>query len=359
MKVSITVNGKRYGGWTSAMVTRGIDALSGSYELGVTDRWADQAQSWPILEGDACTVWIGDTQVITGYVDSREFAFDAQMHTASVRGRDRTADLVDCDATNREFRNMSHLEICRAIAAEYGVQVVASADVLAEISASLADPVVVDPGDQAGELLSRVCRTAGVLPVADGRGGILLTRGAETRIPVDLEEGVNIVAARARYSQEERFASYVVLGSRSGKMVKGAAARAVKGVASDPSARAGRRHVVRASQPVDTAAATRLAAWEASTRAAKGDTVDVTVLGWQVPGTLDPWPVNAIVRVRAPRLHLNGDMLVTRVTYELTVSQGERTQLTLARPDAYRPEPMHLTKGADGVWRELRTGWTT
>lgn len=362
MRVSITVNGKRYGGWTSATVTRGIDALSGSYDLGVTDRWADQAQSWPIREGDECTVWIGDTQIITGYVDTREFAFDAQTHTASVRGRDRTADLVDCDATPREFRRASALTICQLLAEEYGIRVTAAPDALVDAGAALADPIVVDPGDQSGEVIARVCRTAGVLPVADGLGGLQIVRGSSSRVPVDLVEGVNIVAARAIYSQADRYSTYTVIGSRTGTAnVSRASARAIRGVAEDPSARPGRHKIVRADQPVDVASAGRRAEWEAAVRAAKGDSVTITVRGWEVPGTSTPWPINAIVRVKSPRLRIDGDLLIERVTYTISGDQGERTQIDLTRPDAYRPVPVvQVPKGRmGGAWRELRTGWAT
>ena len=73
--VRLRVNGHKYAGWKSARITRGIEAVSGSFELSVTDRWSSKREPWPIREEDECVLLLDGKPVITGYVDSRRPSF--------------------------------------------------------------------------------------------------------------------------------------------------------------------------------------------------------------------------------------------------------------------------------------------
>jgi prophage tail gpP-like protein len=97
------------------------------------------------------------------------------------------------------------------------------------------------------------------------------------------------------------------------------------------------------------------AQWEATVRAARAAAVSVTVQGWrQATGEL--WPVNARVAVRAPRLGIDGPMLITQATYEVSSEGGTTTQLSLKRPDAFTPEPVFEKRSKVQPWDEIRRG---
>src|SRR5574342_154425 len=96
--VALVVSGKRYLGWKSIRITRSIESIANSFELGVSDRWGSQAKPWPIAEEDPCAVDIDGEQVIAGYVDRRSLAISAEQRTLTYTGRDRSAVLVDCSA---------------------------------------------------------------------------------------------------------------------------------------------------------------------------------------------------------------------------------------------------------------------
>ena len=64
--VRLIVNGVRYGGWKDIRVTRSIESIAGSFALEVTDRWAEQTESWPIAEESECRVEIDGEAVING-----------------------------------------------------------------------------------------------------------------------------------------------------------------------------------------------------------------------------------------------------------------------------------------------------
>lgn len=353
--IRLRVNGREFAGWKSARVTRGIEAIAGGFELDVSDRWATQSKPWQIFEEDECTLYMDGEVVVTGYVDRRSLSYTSNGHSLSVSGRDKTAALVDCSAVldKWEFRNAPVLTLAKRVAEPFGISVsLQSGLVLPTAPAKL----TVDPGDTAFEVIERACRSAALLPVSDGRGGLVLTRAGSGRASTQLVEGQNILEASADYDVSGRFNRYLVLGQHRGNdELWGESAAKVRAGASDPNVRrTSRVLLVRPEGNVTIEHARKRAEWEATVRAARGDNVAVTVQGWtQSDGKL--WPVNALVRVHSPLIDIDGDLLISQVTYSLDDSGGTKTSLTLRRPDAFKPEPT-VGPSAAFRWKELVKG---
>jgi prophage tail gpP-like protein len=376
--VTLRVNGREYAGWKTARIVRGIEACAGTFELSVSDRWDGQDAPWPIAEEDECTVFIGAERVISGWVDRRRVSYGPDEHTLEVRGRDRTGALVDCSAVLKswEFTSIPLLTLAQRLAEPFGISVRLDATVTKAVSlktgktagsvsaggtgklSGLGVPkppkkFSVDPGESAFQVLDRACRMAGVLPVSDGAGGLVLVRAGSTRADIPLVEGQNILAASGDFDATARYARYIVSAQQQGTDEEwGEAAASVTAEARDPNVRRSDRVVlIRADGGATPESARVRAAWEAKVRAARGDDVSVTVQGWQQPsGKL--WPVNALVRVQSPRIGVDGDMLITQVEYA-TGDTGSTSKLTLRRPDAFTPEPVVSSTGA---WKELAGG---
>lgn len=343
-EVRLLVNGREYGGWTSVRITRGIEAIAGSFELSVSDRWAIRSEPWPIVEEDECSVvvltpgaGVLGTPLITGYVDGVRLAYDAQSHSISVSGKDRAAELVENSALvgKWEFASTPLLTLAKRLADQHGISVIPGPGYAPRAPQAR---LAIDPGETSYQVFERACRHAGVLVVSNGLGGIvLLGPGAGGRAPVALIEGQNILAASAEYDATARFRRYVVTGQHHGTDEYNVGVAAVQSEASDPNVRrASRVLMIRAEATVTQGYAKTRAQWEASVRAARAGSFSVTVQGWTVDGAL--WPVNALVKLTSPMLRVDADLLITQATYTLDVG-GEKTQLTLRRPDAYRPEP--------------------
>jgi prophage tail gpP-like protein len=321
-------------------VTRGIEAVAGSFELEVSDRWANQAKPWPIFEEDECSLEINGVPVITGHVDHRNPAYGPAEHRLAVAGRDRTGALVDCSADLKtwEFRGVPLLTLARRLAEPFGIPVTVQPGL------AISQPVAkltVDPGDSCFDAIELACRMVGVLPVSDGAGGLRLTRAGETRCVTELVQGENILAASADYDASGRFARYVVTGQHAGSDdLFGELAARVKAEARDENVR--RRDRVLLVRPGSNATqgnAKQRAAWEATVRAARSRRVRVAIRGWQQSdGKL--WPVNALVRLRSPFLGIDDDLLIAEATYSLTESGGTTTELSLVPASAFEPEPV-------------------
>ena len=350
--VELRVGGQRFAGWTEATVTRAMDAAAGAFSLSVSDRWSHQDQPWRIVPGDACEIRIAAEVVITGYVDVVRPSFSADGHDIEVQGRDRSADMVDCTAvhTPDAWKGITLLQLAQTLARPFGVSVRAEADVGAALP-----EVKLQQGEAALDALVRYARTRKVLVMADGRGGLLLTRTGVHRAAVELVQGRNIVEASGTLDWSERYSEVTVKGqSRASAETVGATEAHARASVRDAYVKRYRPLVIVASEGITSALAKERATWEANTRLGKSAQANVTVQGWRqtVGGPL--WEPNLLVMVRAPWLSLEGEMLVKGVSFSKG-SGGTTTALELVSPQAFEPEPPDgkKAKAVAGITGEL------
>ncbi len=337
-KVELLVGGRRFEGWQEVTVTRHLEALCGGFSLALSDPWAEGSQVLPIPPGAACELRLGGETVISGYVDEAEARFDKQTHALGVAGRDKAADLVDCSAVHEpgEWRDQSLAQIAAALAKPFGVGVRVETDTGATFA-----KFAVEPGETAWEALERAGRQRGVLCISDARGGIVITSPGKDRAASDLIQGGrggNVLRARGRFSLRDRHSLYVCQGQRPGTDEDwGLPVSTVRAECSDGSVARYRPLLITAETGADQASARARVEWEATVRAARGSSVQVTVQGWlQADGTL--WRPNLLVRARLPYLRLDADLLVAGISHTLS-DQGTLTELDLRRPDAYALKP--------------------
>jgi len=337
--VHLDVNGRVYSGWTAISITRSIEAISGRFSLGLTERWPGQPTVWPVLPEAECAISIGDDIVLTGDVGQIAPSFDDSQHEISATGRDRTGRMVDCSAVHSpgEWSGIKLDRLAAILAKPFGISVKNETDVGPAWTQD--KPFKLQPGETAFEALDRACRMRGVLPISDGVGGLTLTKPGQTRCSTALIQGQNIKAASLTSDISDRFATYIVRGSQpSSDMLDPEQAASVEGRATDGMLKSYRPLIIIAESSVDIAAARKRAQWEATVRAARAATVSVTVQGWR-QGNGDLWPVNALVNVDLPWLRVSGEMLISELTHSLDESGGSQTQMTLRRPDAFIPQP--------------------
>jgi prophage tail gpP-like protein len=328
--VVLTVGGQNYGGWTGVRIQRGIEQVCGQFSLSLTERWRGQDTPWPIAPGDACAVSVDGHPVITGYVDDVLPQFDAGSHQVQVAGRDATGDLVDCSAENAPGRweHRTLLQIVAEICRPFGVAVAAVVDVGARFRS-----FAIQPGESAFEAIDRACRFRGVLPVADGAGGLLLTGPGPARAPVRIVQGANILSGYGFFSWRDRYGSYTVKGCDSGfdDSTPDQNASPV-GVADDPNVSRYRPLVLVAEGPADTAKLKQRAIWEAAVRRGRSRRASISVAGWGHAGGV--WAPNTLVSVASQWLGIDGDMLIASVT--LTHDEaGTRAELEVCSKEAF------------------------
>ena len=349
--VVVTVGGELHAGWTAARITRSLEQAAGTYRLTLTDRDPGRTSPRPYRPGARAAVALDGDTVITGWIDSVRPRYDAGSHTVEVAGRDAVGDLVDCSAASEpgEWRGAPLEEIAAALAAPYGIDVVAVVDTGAPLARFR-----IEEGETVYESIERGCRMRAVLPISDGGGRLVLGRPGRARAGVVLRRGDTILAASGESDWTGRYSRYRVLGQQPGSDFLGAGAAAhVRAEATDPVVTRHRPLTLLAEQALDDAEAADRAAWEADVRAARARRLTVRVRGWRERGDTGPlWAPGVLVRVADDWLAVDTDMLVGAVLYELD-DEGTRTTLSLAPPAAYSGRP-EAEAEADGGWGWLR-----
>jgi prophage tail gpP-like protein len=345
--VKLTVNGADYAGWKSVSIARGIEQIAGTFELGVSELWPGQKIVRNIAPGDLCTVSVDGQVVITGFVDDVDIRHDKETHEVRVAGRDATGDLVDCSAIHKSGKwAMAKMEsIATDLCSPFGISV----SVSAEVNTGAAVEWNINEGESAFECLDRLAKSKGVLPISNGRGGLVITRaGKAGRVSTSLQLGVNILGGNLKLSFRERFGRYIVKGQGASSDALFADATRLKAEAVDPMIGRYRPLVVIADDLADGATVQRRALWEANTRTGKSAQPNIRTQGWSHLGGL--WQPNTLVHVVDKWMRTDADLLIKSVSFGLDES-GAITTLGLTLPQAFDLIPM--TKKKADPWTML------
>lgn len=338
----LVIGGDEYAGWTSLIVSRGIERAAASFRIELTERWPGRQEDWRILPGDACELYMGDDLVVTGHVEQFRPTFEAEDHFVRVGGRSKTGDLIDSSAVVRsgQFKGYDLQQIAEALAEPFGIEVEAEVDVGEPF-----DDVQVQQGESVFDLIERLCRMRALLATDTPDGALRLTQAGEGRAEGALIQGDNILRAAGDLDWSRRHSHYIVKGQAAGNDQRaGEAAAQPVAEQRDPAIERHRPLIIVAESGIDDADAEKRARWEAKRRAGRAVRANIEVQGWrQTPGGR-LWTPNEMVSVDAPWLGLSREMLVTEVVFQLS-EIGTVTTLQLGLPDAFKPEP--VTEDAD------------
>lgn len=343
-KIILQIDGVEWQGWTSLEVVQQIDGFVSSFALGLVDRWSKDSSALPISAGLACEVLFNADSVLQGYIDSSNPFFTCSDHGISVSGRSATADMVDCSAVHSpgHWKGLNILQLAQILAKPFGLAVRADAE-LGEPFASFK----LEQGETAFDALHRALRQRELLALPEPGGFVLAKIGAK-KASTSIEQGKNAIDPSATYDLKDRFSEYLVQGQQqSTDSVWGEGASAVKASAKDSNIKRHRPLIIRAENQVNSRTAQKRADWECTVRAAKSVTVSCSVMGYRMAdGEL--WQPNMLVPVKLPYLGIDGDLLVSKVTFSRSMAGGSVTKLELKDPQSFLPAP-EKAKKTDGA----------
>lgn len=347
--VTLTTGGLIYQGWRSMKCSIGLDAAAAEISIEMAERWAgaeDAAQiARAIRPGAEFLLTLEGEAVVEGFLDALEVAYDATNHTLTVRGRERTADLVDCAATldgPYEWANIGLEEAARRIAEPYGISVLAQTDLGKPF-----ERFSIQPGEAAWECLARAARERAVIATGDGRGTLVLTRAGEGgdaagALRLGGNDG-NILRANGSFEVAQRHDVVVVRGQAQGDSEDAPQGEAR---ARDEDILRYRPKVIIAEAQGEGVTFQDRATHEVRVAAGKSRRVRYTVPGWRgSSGAL--WRPNTKVWVEDAFLELERELLISNVTFSLT-DQGTVTELQVAPVDAYALLPEKGKGGGGG-----------
>lgn len=353
--------------WTGVSIERDIKQISGGFTLDYVDE-GRAAQALPnliakppffriIRRGMPFEVAIDGEIVMIGWLGEVKVGWTADGLTASLQGRDKTGDLVDCAALPNgpaEFHGVDLLYVARQVCAPFGISVRAETDV--------GDPferLAVNPHETALAFLEKAARQRSVLLVSDGVGGLLLTNGGSTPGPASLTVPGNVQAVEFHDSEQGRFSDVFVKGQTDGRRTHGpapamqttyiptgapnvpgsatttaASTVLMTGHARDPEI-ARWRPTVRLTRTQSGMSTTQeQAEWAVRVARGLGTKLTYTVLGWRAGPDKKLWRPNQVVQVVDPWSDIDKPMLIAGVRYRYG-AEGEITQLSLVGVTAF------------------------
>ncbi|MBX9944956.1 MAG: hypothetical protein K2Y40_12810 [Reyranella sp.] len=330
--LTLRVDGRTWDGWEEAsIVTSFGKALCGKFELALSDRWRADFAARPILTGMRCEVWLADELRMTGRIDDVDPGYDARSHGIMVRGRDLTADLVDCSSTVTPgaWSNRKLEDIARDLCAEYGIVLVPGDDTGGPIAEAR-----LQEGETPFEMLEKLCRSRNVWPTTTASGELRFAKASAQRLDGVLRRGQDIKSARGRFSDTGRFSVYIGKGQqRGGDQVSAESAAHVKARIEDPSITRHRALIVQGEdQQTGETLADRVRN-EMNKRIGDSRTVEIGVAGWRMrDGKV--WPVNRRVAIDDDWLGLRAEYAIEQTALHVAKDAYD-TVLTLVPPEKF------------------------
>lgn len=339
--VVMRINGKDFAGWTSVSISAGIDRLARNFNLDITRQWPNASDlhklRFPVVDGDLVEILIGSDKVVTGYADSTPLRYDATSVSASISGRSKTEDLIDCSAATQpgQFTNRTLAQIATALIGPFGLNV----NTLTNKSAVLTS-FQIDYGETISEALNRLLGLEQVLAFDDASGNVLLDIIGNEKATTALVLGQNIISGDSSREMNDRFSEYTVSGQRAGTDDDYGATTNSKITATvkDSGVKRYRPLIIKQCGNATVATCRTRAQFEMLRRQAKTLETTYVVQGWrQGDGKL--WQPNMRVIVSDPVMGFdNAELVIAEVTWSLG-DGGYTCSLRVGPIAAYLPEP--------------------
>jgi len=341
-------DGTAYSGWTEVEVTRSIEQVASTFRFRVA--LTDDGVGLDFVVDDLVEVWIGDTPLLTGYIDDIAPSYSATRTELEITGRSATADLVESCAPLTLLRAMTLVRIARTLADGFDLDVL---DQVGDSGGTVYPRVRPEVGETCSAVIDRFAKQQGILVTDDTVGRLVLMRADRpSTSKTVIKRGVNVLEASGHFGSIGRYRTYEVKGQSLGEAE---ALTDSSAIIQDSGARRPRRLTIRPDRPVDSAGAKTLAGWEAVTRAGKSQSAEYTVSGWhQYDGSL--WEPGILVPIDDPVMRLNKSWLITSCTWSLRPGEGRRTKLAVQPPEAFQPYNVKkptITGTSSTRWHEL------
>ena len=331
-EVALEIDGEAYLGWTEIAVDRGIDAVAGSFDLTLASKERTGATDWPIAADAECRVLLAGETLVTGHVDAVFRFVDAEERGIRVRGRDRTADLVDCSAIHDpgSWRGKDLQAIAAELAEPFGIEIAIEGDTGAPFAR-----FALQQGETAFAAIERMARYRGLVAWSSGDGRLRIGNPDTGERTGRIEEGRNLIAAEGSADHAERYSDYVLKGQASGSAERaGRAAAQVIARTRDAQVARYRPLLVMGEEQSDTASLQQRAEWEAAVRAGRSQALRATVPGWfEDDGGV--WRPGARSACKVPSVDVEGDLLVERVRLVRDGERGTVSDIDLVPPEAW------------------------
>ena len=360
--ILLRLNGEDFNNFLNVSVSNSLQALSGKFSFSATN---DNTGKFPFTAGDKVQILIKELDFLVGisngFIDSIKISYSKDSHSLLVSGRDKTEDILDSQIKDIEMTGTFDLtDVIKKVLdflgiSEKDIKIINLAGKLDEFTS---DIVASEQAETGFSFINKYAEKTQVLLSNDGDGNIIITRvlnplrNGEILNIRNNPELNNVKSAHVVFDHSQRFNEYSVISQTNiaaecGPDVFGVTKPCKKedvktavnkqGLATvDGAIRTTRRYVLVPSTTMDVATCTNRAKWEAALRIARTQKYHVTVQGFLSNDGLI-WQTGQLVKVRDEFASINGDLIVSEIAYNFSVTDGSTTTLTLVKQDVYKP----------------------
>ncbi len=344
--IVLRVNGNDFGGWETASVTASANEAVRTFNVTTSERRPD----WPIKPQDEVEVVTfsgsgGDGDVLVkGYVDDYKASLDAESHTATISGRGKTCDIVDCSAVHEtgRFEKKDIGEIANILSKRYGVKIVVKAKNLKKI-----ERFHIQVGESVWSAVERIARSQDLMLVGGADGSLEIHDSPEELIDDALYEG-EFLSIETEISAKDRHSEYKVKGQRA--FSAEAPDLKIEKKAVDGSIKRIRTKIIVAEGDLDNDGAEKRAKNEKSTRQGNSIKVDIMVSGFYRPkGGL--WTPMKKIYVYSPTVHIDQTMAIESCEFSKDANDKTTTKLSLVDPKALKDKSGDSRSKSDAAYK--------
>jgi len=339
--VRLVLDGITWSGWEDVRIQRGVEICPGNFDVRLTERTGSD-DTVVVIPGANVQVFIGNTEVIRGFIDVYGIEGSPESHEIHIAGRSRCCDLVDTHAVVPEGQlgNVDILTLAEQLCALYGISVFGQ-DLPIE-ALGILQYFNVTLGQTPFEIIEMCARYFGVLVYDDTDGNLLLAAVGTRQHASGFSEGVNVQDAAVTYRMDERMSVYlpVLFSVQQFNDFSNANAGNTYPPVYDRGVSRFRPYYVVSEQFVgDVALAQRRALWEMQRRRGRSQAVTFFCDSWHdSSGRL--WTPNYLAPVNLPTWKIRNAMwVITEVNFLKGGERGTGAEITMMPPEALTVEP--------------------
>jgi prophage tail gpP-like protein len=296
-----------------------------------------------IKVGAQCDVFIGESQLISGYIYKKTRSISENSSSVNISGRCKTSDLIDCAAikTGNTWENSFLIPIVKDICKPFGISIV---------SKNFEDNLkfkkfTIESGETAFESIERACRQRSVLCTTNEKGELVLNTISKKTLVESADNliyGENIKSIDEDFDSSERFSKYIIKGQDSGEGNPWDKTHTqLSATANDQMITRYRPTIIMSEAKASLKSVKARANWEAQVRAGRSASYSVTVQGFRQKskGSNSPlWQLGNKVNLIHHHWNINDVKLISNISYTLDES-GSQTMMTLVDVNTYSASP--------------------
>jgi len=341
-EIKIIVNNKVYSELVEIQIVRDLDYLSSSFECVVANRFIARS---PIIIEDQIEIKVNEEPVLTGFVDNIRMSISNNSHNFIISGNDVTADLETSEIfANATYKVENLKSLCESTIQDNGIFYISVIDNLEDDSFDKDKEQSGDTGQTIFSMLSEYALKQGKILTCNGEGDMVIYSNSGISKGIVLENSSNnqlIKSANLSQDFSNRYKKIIVKSQSDDDSD-------ISGEASDSVVRREITKVIINESKIDADGAKKIAEFEVNKRRSDSIQYNCKVFGFSAPNG-ELWKPNLLVSIIDSNAGINATMLLKRVRYNFSQSDGSTCDLTFVSEDAYslKTEASQFNKGVE------------